>query len=737
MKRPVGFRAWLAATFALSTIGFFTAGEQAWLGVIVLGAIVAARWLLIGAPWNEDAPSARGPFPRWLLNSLSVLAVLWAFARGLTTPDQFVTSLGATIIWLQGVLWFDNVRIREEGRLLVLSLFTMVAACLTSNSLALGVLLVAYLPVSVRAALLLQIRASGAEANAPSTALTRVGAGQLRRVAGVTSVACAALSAGLFVLLPRAATGDLFGAWANPGSGAQIGFSDEVMLGREGELEGNDEPVLDLLLTDSAGRNIGSADRPVYLRGSALDEYDPTRGVWRRSASATDQSLSYALSTLIPAEFGRPRDVPLISQKITVRNRQGETLFAAARPVRVQIDRTGRLNVGRFDGVLALVRRTGRVVYTVDSVADYTPSPDADPPRQPPIFREGPVKEFADRVLRDADLARAVAERHTPDDLRIVRAFERALQSGYEYDATMTAPRAGEDPIEMFLLRTRRGHCSYFASAMAALCRAVGIDARVISGYRASEFNDLTGQYVVRQGHAHAWIEVNTSPGVWIVVDPSPVAGVSRAHRPRGGVVGALRTAKEAAEHVWITWVVGYDQNQRMSIFGAPRFDVGWLGERADRLTSLSPRQVGLRVARAGIAGVAAFVLAAGALFGGRAMARVVTARRRERRRRARILARSAPSDARLAHDIARQTRFYDRVLSRWRGAGVEKPLEVPPLRHVDRALVDRPTARSASSRLIHLYYAARFGARTLSAQELDEIDRLERSLADALSRGS
>lgn len=736
MKRPSVFRAWLTATFALSTLSFFASMEQMWLGVVVLFAVGSARWLLIGALWREDPPDARRPFPRWLLNALSVMAVLWSFTKGLTTPDQFVTTLGATIIWLQGVIWFDRVGIREEGRLLVLSLFTMVAACLTSNTLGLGLLLMAYLPVAVRAALLLQLRATSAQGGAGPVALTRVASGHLRRVAGVTAVSCAALSAGLFVLLPRTATGDLFGSWANPSSGTQIGFTDEVMLGREGELEGNEEPVLDLGLTDAAGRNIGSADRPVYLRGAALDEYDTARGVWRRSAAASEASLQYAVSPLIPAEFGRPRDVPLISQKITIRNRQNDALFASARPVRVQVDRSGRLQVGRFDGAITLSRRVGRVVYTADSVADYTPSPDADPPRQPPIFREGPVREFAEQALRDFGLSRDDQPRHTPDDLRIARAFERALQSGFEYDATMTAPRQGEDPIEMFLLRTRRGHCSYFASSLAALCRSVGIDARVISGYRASEFNDLTGQYVVRQGHAHAWAEVNTAPGVWLVIDPSPMAGVAQAHRPRGGVVGALRTAKEAAEHVWITWVVGYDQNQRMSIFGAPRIDVGWLSERADRLTGLSPNQFGLRLVWAALVGVGAFILAAGALFAGRSLARMLARRGHERRRRRGAWLRAAPADARLAHDIERQTRFYGRVLSRWRAAGLEKPAARPPLRHAGSALAERPEARATSTRLIDLYYAARFGARALSAQELDEVARLERSLADALSKG-
>lgn len=735
---PAGaFRPWLVACFVLGAMSYFTANEEPMLGVVVVGAILAARWLLVGAPWKEDAPNLRAPFPHWLLNALSLLAVIIAFQRGLATPDQFVTALGGTLIWLQGVMWFEKARVREEGRLLVLSLFTMVAACLTSNSLILGAMLFVYVPVAVRTTLLLEVRATAARANRPGVGLHRASARQLRRVAISTSLVCAIGATALFVVLPRSASSELFGAWANPGAGAQIGYSDEVVLGREGELQGNEEPILDMLLTDAAGNNIGSAERPVYLRGNALDEYDPAHGVWRRSASAGESSLSYSVSPLIPAEFGRSREAGVVTQKITIRNRQGDTVFAAARPIRLRIDRNDRLQVGRHDTVLALTRRSGRIVYSVDSVPDYTPSAEPDPPPQPPMFGSGRIREYADQILASAGLARAEEERYDESDLRIVRAFERALQTGYEYDATMTAPQAGEDPIEMFLFRTRRGHCSYFASALAALCRSVGVDARVISGYRASEFNDLTGLYVVRQGHAHAWVEANTAPGVWIVADPSPVAGVTQAHRARGGVVGALRTAKEAAEHVWITWVVGYDQNRRMSIFGVPKLDVGGFNLRLERLTSLNARQLSSRLLWAGAIGVGAFLLAAGVLFSIRATLRRWVRQRAERRKRAVALARSAPEDTRLAMEIARQLRFYERVLGRWRAAGREKPTTLPPLRHARRSLSDVPAASSASARLVDLYYAARFGARSLTPQELEEVTRLERALSESFTPGA
>ena len=37
--------------------------------------------------------------------------------------------------------------------------------------------------------------------------------------------------------------------------------------------------------------------------------------------------------------------------------------------------------------------------------------------------------------------------------------------------------------------------------------RALGVPARVVTGYQGAERSPLDGYYVVRQSHAHAWAE--------------------------------------------------------------------------------------------------------------------------------------------------------------------------------------------------------------------------------------
>ena len=85
------------------------------------------------------------------------------------------------------------------------------------------------------------------------------------------------------------------------------------------------------------------------------------------------------------------------------------------------------------------------------------------------------------------------------------------------------------DPTADFLLNRKDtgGHCEFFASAMVMLCRAVGVNARMATGYRGGEFNSIGGFYVVRQKYAHAWVEVFVPRRGWMVYDPSPTAAES------------------------------------------------------------------------------------------------------------------------------------------------------------------------------------------------------------------
>ena len=90
---------------------------------------------------------------------------------------------------------------------------------------------------------------------------------------------------------------------------------------------------------------------------------------------------------------------------------------------------------------------------------------------------------------------------------------------GYTLEIPRVAPR---DPLADFLFVRKRGHCEYFASSMAIMLRTLGIPSRVVNGFRTSEFNDLTGNYVIRASSAHSWVEAYFPGYGWVSFDPTP-----------------------------------------------------------------------------------------------------------------------------------------------------------------------------------------------------------------------
>jgi len=109
-----------------------------------------------------------------------------------------------------------------------------------------------------------------------------------------------------------------------------------------------------------------------------------------------------------------------------------------------------------------------------------------------------------------------------------VAAVEAYFARGFGYSTYQAARTRGRTPLEDFLLRTRAGHCEYFATSTTLLLRAAGVPARYATGFSAQEYSELEDAYVVRVRHAHAWVkayvngawrDVDTTPGTWASVE--------------------------------------------------------------------------------------------------------------------------------------------------------------------------------------------------------------------------
>jgi protein-glutamine gamma-glutamyltransferase len=102
-----------------------------------------------------------------------------------------------------------------------------------------------------------------------------------------------------------------------------------------------------------------------------------------------------------------------------------------------------------------------------------------------------------------------------------IEAVRRYFADGFAYTTYQRAGPGGRSALADFLLRTRAGHCEYYASATALLLRAGGVPARYATGFSAQEFSQLENAYIVRVRHAHAWVKA-WAGGDWIEVDTTP-----------------------------------------------------------------------------------------------------------------------------------------------------------------------------------------------------------------------
>lgn len=122
------------------------------------------------------------------------------------------------------------------------------------------------------------------------------------------------------------------------------------------------------------------------------------------------------------------------------------------------------------------------------------------------------VAEYLTRITQGAET-----------DVERLRAVERELSS-FVYTWT-----PGELPgwvtdegdfLDYFLLDSRQGYCTYFATAFVLLARAEGIPARYVQGFCVPAQD--TKEVYVYSDMAHAWPEVYLSGVGWIPFEPTP-----------------------------------------------------------------------------------------------------------------------------------------------------------------------------------------------------------------------
>ncbi len=133
---------------------------------------------------------------------------------------------------------------------------------------------------------------------------------------------------------------------------------------------------------------------------------------------------------------------------------------------------------------------------------------------------------------RTRKLAIDITKNHdnTLDKVLAIRDF---LRTEYEYSLRTTPIPRDREQTDYFLFNMSKGHCEYFAGAMAVLGRVIGVPTRVATGFAPGEYNVLTGEFEVYEYHAHAWTQAFVDGSGWITVDATPASAEQMANTAR------------------------------------------------------------------------------------------------------------------------------------------------------------------------------------------------------------
>jgi hypothetical protein len=261
---------------------------------------------------------------------------------------------------------------------------------------------------------------------------------------------------------------------------------------------------------------------------------------------------------------------------------------------------------------------------------------------------------------------------------------------------------------------------------MTLLCQSLGIQARMVVGFRSDEYNDFGSYYNVRQSHAHAWVEVLTRDG-WQSFDPTSGRD---AGPPQVSAWQKTRHFFEFLEYTWANAVIAYNAENRENLVNA-------LDNKVTNTAIASSVAVG------GIKGLFDFVASwiASHILGpfmvllGVAMLGSVVwfvfERWRLRRRASRIGIGSLPPSAQAR--LVRQLVFYDELLRLLERHGIDRPRHLTP-QEFSNSLTFLPSeAYDTIRRLTGLFYRIRYGLAELGPGQQRRLSTVIDRLAQAM----
>ena len=493
---------------------------------VVLWCVICWSYLLAAARYNLPGP---GKILRLFLIIGGILGVLLTSGSGL---DRYSS---VALLWIMASIKPMEIRsYRDEMVTIFMVYFLAVSGLFFSSSLAVGLSIV--LSICVTTAVLIHL-------HHPACRLrTKLGLSVKLMLKALP------LALVLFIVFPRI-QGSLWGIRSE--TAAVSGFSDRLAPGDVTSLVRNDA-----IAFRAKFENRIPGPEQLYWRGLVFLRFDG------RAWYSSNKTPNIAL----PIKGQNSTEYT-----ITLEPHNHHWLFALDLPYYPEAG-----TILRSDNTLVSRWRVRqRFQYQLKSYTSYT---------------TGPIWEWESAALK-------IPYNRNPEAVELARKWRAASQNpaqftkralnflrNNEFSYTLNPPPLGEQSIDDFLFRTRKGYCEHYASAFTFLMRAAGIPARMVAGYLGGELNPYGEYLIVRQSDAHVWVEVWLSGKGWTRIDPTlavapdrvvqgPAASLPPEERstlrsfsswgPFAKYLTHLRLGWDSFSNQWNRWVPGYSASRQ------------------------------------------------------------------------------------------------------------------------------------------------------------------------------
>lgn len=548
--------------FLLVTLSFIVAPHTAYLPVW------ASIFVLLALVWRARLAWRAAPLPGTPTKVLLLLVAVGLTLAGFRTIAG--PEAGGTLLVLLVALKTLELRARRDALVIFYLGFLLILMSFFQSQ---GILVALAMLVAVTALLTALVNAH-MPAGKPSLSVALATALKLMAF-GLPIMAV------LFVTFPR--IGPL---WGTPQLQARTGLSEDLHIGDINTLA-KDEAIAMRVRFDGQA----PAPRDLYFRGPVLERFDGV--TWRSRGYAPMTTAAGAISVqgrgidyevtlepnrqpwLMPLDFTPPETPPQLDA-------------VNAPPPRMRADLQWVMNRPVTDRLRYRARAYVRYAAGVNAEPALLAADIALPPGSNPRTLAWVRRLDQEPAFRGLD-ARGKAS----------RLLDHLRSGAYRYTLSPAAYAPANAADQLWFDR-KEGFCEHYAMAFAVAMRALGIPARIVTGYQGAERNPVDGYWTIRQSNAHAWVEIWQDGSGWLRVDPTAaidpgrVDGSAPVAVPPGlvdetfgrvapTILSRLRLHWDAMENSWNQWVISYSQTRQLDLMRTVRESLaglatsGWL----------------------------------------------------------------------------------------------------------------------------------------------------------------